>query len=249
MDKIESPFAAIDKPPLTEMSSTIRVFQNNNRVATATFLKDGNVLQVYPTKKTFPTEAAFREHWRDLTLKTLEFKEADRPAKKAATAEPPKVSTEGWSVNEKQREFTAPAGTYYIGDLCYALPRDLYDKVFGDVGGYSSGLYSKGDDFFMLDGTAYGDGEYPGSDGNKFAVDAGIIGIAPIRICDMRGGTRINGGHIYTFKKPVKCRFGGGVFNFYEDGFRTLRIDTAAFEDEDECWDDDECDCCACKPR
>lgn len=230
--------------------STIRVFQNNNRVATATYLKNGSILQVYPTKRNFATEAEFRAYWRDWALKALDFKQTDPVPKRtkkavAPAAQPPKVTTEGWLCTLGQGEHTAPAGTYYIGDLCYALPRDVYDKVFGDLGGYQSGYYFKGADFFMMAGTAYGDGEYRGSDGNRFCVDAGIIGIAPISICDMRGGTRISGGHIYTFSRPVNCRFGGGVFDFYEDGYRTLRIDTWG---NDDC-DDGDCDCCACHPR
>lgn len=173
---------------------------------------------------------------RIATFTAMNNERASRQANKA---------TEGWLCAKGQREYTAPAGTYYIGDLCYALPRDVYEKVFGGVGGYQSGFYFKGADFFMMAGTSYGDGEYKGSDGNSFCVDAGIIGIAPVRICDMKGQNHIPGGHIYTFSRPVNCRFGGGVFDFYEDGYRTLRIDTAAFEDEDRC----DCECCGCQSR
>lgn len=221
--------------------STIRVYQNNNRVATAVPLKNGTVLQVYPTKKTFATEADFKSNWLTWGLMSIDFKKTDPVPKRtnnSTVRQPARKSTERWTY-KNQFSFTAPAGTYYIGDICYALPNSVYDKIFGDMGGYSSGLYSKGNDFFIVDGTAYGDGCYRGSDGKNFPVDAGIIGMASTRICDMRSPS-IGCGHIYTFDKPVTCRFGGGVFTFIENGSIRLRINTAG-DDEDDC--DGDCDC------
>ena len=77
-----------------------------------------------------------------------------------------------------QTKASLPPGTYYIGDLCYALKESLYDKVFGPQ--YRTGFYEVIDDpskVFMMGDTG-GDGEFKGSDGYKYPVDAGIIGIA-----------------------------------------------------------------------
>lgn len=212
------------------MTNTIRVIQNNNRVATAAFLKDGRILQVYPNKRVFNTKDDFTNFWKDWVLNTLSFNETievpKRTEKKHIPVEPFDNTRVGWKAHYV-REFTAPAGTYYIGDLCYALPDRLYHDVFGNIGGFSDALYQKGDDFFFVSGTAYGDGSYAGSDGKIFGVDAGNISIASINICKSRN---IPCGHIYTFDAPVTCRFGGGRFSFFVNGNRVLYINT----DDDE---------------
>jgi hypothetical protein len=46
------------------MSSTLRLFANDNRVSTAVPTKSG-ILQVYPVKTTFADEAAWRTHWEN----------------------------------------------------------------------------------------------------------------------------------------------------------------------------------------
>lgn len=142
------------------------------------------------------------------------------------------VNQSDWTHKETYK-FTAPAGKYYIGDLCYALSDSVYESIFGNLGGYESGLYQKKDstDFFLVDNTAYGDGLYGGTDGKEFAVDAGIIGICP---ASMIGPEKDgDGGHIYEFKDPVKCRFSGGVFTF-KSGYIRLVINTEGDDDESE---------------
>jgi len=80
---------------------------------------------------------------------------------------------------------------------------------------------------FLVNSTAWGDGEYPGSDGKKFAVDAGIIGICPESLMAKDDG----GGHMYTFKTPVDCDFRGGRFRFFWDSGSFLVIDTTGDDD------------------
>ena len=75
---------------------------------------------------------------------------------------------------------------FYIGDLCYALNKDIYDEVWGG-NNYEDGQYTdpKTKAEFAMVGTAYGDGEYDSSEeGLSFPVDAGIIGVADLAICD-----------------------------------------------------------------
>ena len=74
---------------------------------------------------------------------------------------------------------------FYIGDLCYALNEKVYDEVWGG-NNYEDGQYTDPEtkaEFAMV-GTAYGDGEYESDVGAFFPVDAGIIGIADLSICD-----------------------------------------------------------------
>lgn len=136
-----------------------------------------------------------------------------------------------WTFYPKMFEATASPGKYYIGDLCYALHESTYDEVFGGSG-YESGLYECTDGFFMVDGTAYGDGAYKGTDRKEYLVDAGIIGIASWKVVDEENPS-LSGGQIHTFKDPVKIRFRGGVFEFTSPNYH-LKIDTQGEDDEDD---------------
>ena len=74
---------------------------------------------------------------------------------------------------------------FYIGDLCYALNEKIYDEVWGS-NNYEDGQYvdPKTKAEFAMVGTAHGDGEYESDVGAFFPVDAGIIGVADLSICD-----------------------------------------------------------------
>ena len=115
----------------------------------------------------------------------------------------------------------------------YVLDEELSEDIFGEMEVYINGLYTKKDstDFFFLARTGCGDGEYQGSDGHLFSVDAGIIGIAPISLCseDMKGG------HVYTFKDTVSCSFYDGTFTF-ESEEKWLEINTGSSDSEDDHW-------------
>ena len=142
--------------------------------------------------------------------------------------------SDSWTFKEKLRNVELPAGEYYIGDLCYALQDQIYDKVFGKEG-YESGFYQSPNGSFLVNSTAYGDGEYPGSDKHSYCVDAGIIGIASMGVCDKnnmdhKGG--ISGGHIYTFDYPVTCSFKGGNFHFSTRNF-AFTINTVGYDDDE----------------
>jgi hypothetical protein len=228
--------------------NTHRFFSNNKRLSTAVEY-NGTILQVHPVKRSFASLDEWKTYWTKNTKLTQHFTVNDKPAPapapaRAAEAEEspvrqpqfpkePEVNPEDWTVNDITK-FTAPPGKYYIGDLCYVLGDGHYDRIFGKIGGFSDGLYQKRDseEFFFVAATAWGDGCYIGSDGNQFAVDAGIIGITPISCCHKDDG----GGHFYTFKKPVTCIFRRGVFTFvWSDN--ELVIDTHG-RDEDEDYDE-----------
>ena len=101
---------------------------------------------------------------------------------------------------------------FYIVDLCYALNEKVYDEVWGG-NNYEEGQYADSEtkaEFAMV-GTAYGDGEYESSDGVSFSVDAGIIGIADLAICD--GDTSLG---------KVVPDYSGIVFIEYNDGTITV---------------------------
>jgi hypothetical protein len=160
-------------------------------------------------------------------------------AKKAEVG-PPAPESLMWSFKEETCKVTLPAGKYYIGDLCYAVRDDIYDKVYGGQG-YGDGLYSSSLGSFMMYGTG-GDGVFNGSDGYEYPVDAGHIGIASLACCNSED--KIYGGKVFTFTEPVECSFDDIAFNFYSGNF-SLRISNHEdynedYEEEGDCLTEDE---------
>lgn len=74
---------------------------------------------------------------------------------------------------------------FYIGDICYVLDDAIYHGVWGSAD-YADGEYHVPDtDFgFAVVGTKYGDGCYDGLFGDHYGVDAGVIGIVPLELCE-----------------------------------------------------------------
>ncbi len=74
------------------------------------------------------------------------------------------------------------ANIVYVGDLCYCLNDAVYQDAIklanyeGKFDSIASGMHVEG----AFVSTDHGDGEYEGSDGRNYAVDAGIIGIVNI---------------------------------------------------------------------
>ena len=74
------------------------------------------------------------------------------------------------------------ANIVYVGDLCYCLNYNVYQEAIeladyeGKFDSTASGMHVEG----AFVSTQYGDGDYLGSDGKEYAVDAGIIGIVNI---------------------------------------------------------------------
>jgi hypothetical protein len=81
-----------------------------------------------------------------------------------------------------------PAGEYYVGDLCYVMTDEEWDKFCSIT---IKGNQCLDGEFEMPDGrkfatygTAWGDGCYRDQFGNEYSVDAGLIGC--IRVEDIR---------------------------------------------------------------
>lgn len=133
-----------------------------------------------------------------------------------------------WSFKEGKTKATLPAGKYYIGDLCYALREDIYDKVYGGQG-YDAGLYTSSLGSFMMYGTG-GDGVFKGSDGYEYPVDAAHIGIASLACCNSE--EEVYGGKVFTFSQPVECKFDDAAFTFYAGDFHLRISNWGDYEDE-----------------
>lgn len=225
------------------MSSTMRIFINNNRITTAAKNSAGSVYQVYPVKRDFASKEEWVQHWTE-ALKPAAPEVYDepsvrksnrKPAKKCQAAPAPRVISTNpadWNVIKRERvKAFLPRGKYYIGDLCYALSDELYQNVFGG-NDFESGVYvyrSGGKkSIFVVNETLYGDGDYVGSDGKHYSVDSGTLGICSVDLMSEDG----IGGHIVEFKTRFFCTLINGVFTFKSED-TCIQINTGS-TDEDE---------------
>ena len=106
----------------------------------------------------------------------------------------------------KDLHVVVPAGKYVLGDPCYSVPDEdwhmllesceYFEKPIGTVNGVQVLAFR----------TMYGDGEYKDNMGNKYGVDAGLIGLVPLEYADL---TQINWGKegpvIVEFKLNTHC--------------------------------------------
>jgi hypothetical protein len=144
-------------------------------------------------------------------------------------------------------ETVLPAGSYFIGDLCYVMTNNMWDKWLnetavydadGKLDTYEDGFYDVYGHKVGWHGTAYGDGCYPAtqngnvSKSSSCAVDSGTIGIIPTHlVCSLFEGdvdmvTRMFTGdlgivhrfdHEFTVELGVNSRFGHIVVRTSED--------------------------------
>lgn len=130
-----------------------------------------------------------------------------------------------------------PAGTYYIGDLCYVMHNE-WDEFCENL---SQGLVK------LKDGreccwfyTAYGDGVYQDGSFNEYGVGAGLIGCIKVECIDQSNSDNdIKLGHIYTFDEPFVCKNEDGVLYFGH-----VIIDTDPSDEDDGFFDlDDDTEC------
>jgi hypothetical protein len=132
------------------------------------------------------------------------------------------------------------SGKYYIGDPCYAVKDENWSKLCDETHCFGSenlkyevpwnGLFSYNNEICFTDGTKYGDGCFQDNYGREYGVDAGLIGIMPLEVCD---GDSMNGGQIVDFENDFMVWSDDGEFHFGDVVIQTRD------EEEDE-WEDDE---------
>ena len=131
-----------------------------------------------------------------------------------------------------------PAGQYYVGDLCYVMSDAEWDEFCSIT---IQGHRCLSGEFVMSDGrrfatyqTAYGDGEYRDQFGNRYGVDAGLIGCIRIKDIRVEKYNMKDLGSIVEFKTDFVTSYQDGVIQFGH-----IMIDTDPnFEDE---YDYDDC--------
>ena len=140
---------------------------------------------------------------------------------------------------------TFDAGVYYIGDPCYAVANDKWDKLIEETGcfgveGYGDKPATNWQDgiFFyngfkcFAGGTAFGDGEY--RCGNRvYGVDAGLLSIMPLMAIDTipvineKGYSDfISPSHAVTFNNK---KLHGVSIEVYQSKFQVWRTEKGRF--------------------
>jgi len=133
-----------------------------------------------------------------------------------------------------------PKGRYFLGDVCYCFGKswgDILDKTdfFNDALEHNGQL-------LIAFGTAYGDGTYFDQFGNKFPVDAGLIGLTPVSMIEKEGGENSewlkSAGIFIDVGEDFYAENKGGDMKFGPHEILTLTEEED--EEESDPWDDDE---------
>ncbi len=140
-------------------------------------------------------------------------------------------------MNIEHKSFKAEfkPGTYFIGDPCYALRDDLYEK-WGIENEYADGNYN----YFAVGSTAYGDGVYDDIySGKGYGVDAGILGVVNMDYANPNANENDNLnelGTIITVKKSLIFEYDKDscTFKYQYDDNNNIEIHTVEDDDEDE---------------
>lgn len=140
-------------------------------------------------------------------------------------------------MNIEHKSFKAEfkPGTYFIGDPCYALRDDLYEK-WGNENNYADGNY----DYFAVGSTAYGDGIYDDVySGKGYGVDAGILGVVNMDYANPNANendTLNELGTIITVEKSLIFEYDKDscTFKYQYDDNNNIEIHTVEDDNDDE---------------
>lgn len=134
-----------------------------------------------------------------------------------------------------------PAGEYWVGDPCNAVPEHEWGSWLTDAyGGQDGNLVSvlladvQGKPVLGI-GTSRGDGVYYDQLGYEYMVDAGLIGAVPVELWTPTP-TRQEpfGMHYFRFMQDVICRNLGGTIDI---GHVSIQTNPPAEEEEDYDYD------------
>ncbi|GAB2734272.1 hypothetical protein [Nocardioides pakistanensis] len=106
---------------------------------------------------------------------------------------------------------SVPAGTYFLGDPCYAVPDEDWADLLVQTDffhGSPSGVV-RDHDVFAFSTLELGDGEYHDEHGHSYQVDSGLIGLTAAELANPTGAPEHaawleSSGQIVTFTEPVE---------------------------------------------
>lgn len=128
-------------------------------------------------------------------------------------------------------EVEVKPGRYWVGDPCYVIDEDRWMELLESANYFMSSSVGVLDNLMVLSfGTKYGDGEYKGSNGFWFSVDAGMIGLVPDELVVQRENTTL--GVFVNFDRPTRCsREEDGTLTFGDLVIQTGDMD---YDEEEE---------------
>ncbi len=132
--------------------------------------------------------------------------------------------------NDHTNDHPFPAGKYWIGDPCYAVKDENWDRLIVTTGymmgdfeefeslpmnerNFNDGLFIYNGRVGFVHGTLHGDGTYHDQHGNTYGVDTGQLSIMPFEVCD---GDYLSGGQVFDFLEPFTVSYHEGIFTFGE---------------------------------
>ena len=136
------------------------------------------------------------------------------------------------TVTAKACSVTVPAGRYFLGDPCYAVPNEYWMPLLESCDFFEGSPIGQANGSQVLAfGTAWGDGTYNDQHGNSYPVDAGLIGLTPIALAQQRDDFEQleSLGRFVDFDSPTTCTKSEGVLSFGK-----FNIDTDSEESEDD---------------
>jgi hypothetical protein len=117
-------------------------------------------------------------------------------------------------VIETKEVIEAPAGEYFMGDPCYAVPEEHWSALLDSCDCFKRAVGQIKEGSVCAFGTAYGEGEYSDQNRNKYSVDAGIIGLTPVSMIPDGEREKLKElGKFVKFGAPVKCYEADGVIS------------------------------------
>ncbi len=127
---------------------------------------------------------------------------------------------ETMKVERYAEQVTVPAGTYFLGDPCYAVPDEDWMPLLESCDYFNADRNDTGSPVgrvrgfeVLAFGTKYGDGEYLDQYGKSYPVDAGLIGLTPVGlIADT--GYALPLGQIVSFDRETLCYEDDGILTF-----------------------------------
>jgi hypothetical protein len=130
---------------------------------------------------------------------------------------------------------TMPAGTYWVGDLCYVLSDEDWDEVCElTIHGNTclSGEFSfKDGRKFAMYSTEWGDGEYHDQAGFSYSVDSGSIGCILLKDISL---SVCEEGSIVNFQQEFETKYLSGTICFGSRVMIDTNVDSEQLDDGEE---------------
>jgi len=114
--------------------------------------------------------------------------------------------------------YTLPPGVYYIGDISLALSSYNLNKNSDFMGKYRVKTHEGNSFEYVVAPTTLGNGIYNGSNGDKFIVLKGCIGMVPIYLLDEHNMID----NTYKFDYLVDFTWNHGIFTISSIDFNLI---------------------------